>query len=65
VHLSDGRTVIADEAYIRDSILDPRRDVVAGFQPIMPSFKGQLSESQMVQLIAYVKSLTLKPEARQ
>ncbi len=65
VHLSDGRTVIADEAYIRDSILDPRRDVVAGFQPIMPSFKGQLSESQLVQLIAYVKSLTLKPEARQ
>jgi len=65
VHLSDGRTVIADEAYIRDSILDPRRDVVAGFQPIMPSFKGQLSESQLVRLIAYVKSLTSQPEARQ
>ena len=65
VHLSDGRTVIADEAYIRDSILDPHRDVVAGFQPIMPSFKGQLSESQLVQLIAYIKSLTLQPEARQ
>ena len=46
VHLSDGRTVTADEAYMRDSILHPRRDVVAGFQPIMPSFKGQLSEAQ-------------------
>ena len=44
VHLQDGRTLIADENYIRDSILLPKKDVVAGFEPIMPSFAGQISE---------------------
>lgn len=58
VHLSDGRTVTADEAYLRDSILQPSRDVVAGFAPIMPSFKGQIDEGQMIRLLAFLKSLT-------
>jgi cytochrome c oxidase subunit 2 len=57
VHLSDGRTVIADESYIRDSILLPSKDVVAGFVPIMPSFQGQVSEGDLLELIAYIKSL--------
>ncbi len=60
VHLADGRTVIADEAYLRDSILLPNKDVVAGFAPIMPSFAGVASEAQIVALLAYVKSLAAR-----
>ena len=56
VHLQDGRTVRADEAYLRDSILLPKRDVVAGFEPIMPSFQGEVSEGDILDLIAYLKS---------
>ncbi len=56
VHLQDGRTVVADEAYIHDSIMLPKRDVVAGFEPIMPSFQGQVSEADILDLIAYLKS---------
>jgi cytochrome c oxidase subunit II len=56
VHLADGRTVIADEGYLRDSILLPHKDVVAGFEPVMPSFQGQLSEEEILDLIAYLKS---------
>ena len=48
VHLQDGRTIVADDAYIRDSILLPKRDVVAGFDPIMPSFQGQVSEADIL-----------------
>ena len=56
VHLADGRSVVADESYIRDSILLPKRDVVAGFDPIMPSFQGQVGEDDLLELIAYIKS---------
>jgi cytochrome c oxidase subunit 2 len=56
VHLSDGSTVIADERYIRDSILLPDSQVVAGYEPLMPSFSGQLSEDDLLALIAYLKS---------
>jgi cytochrome c oxidase subunit 2 len=66
VQLDDGRTVIADDSYIRESILDPNAKVVSGFQPnIMPNFKGQLSEEQVIQLIAYVKSLSPATPASQ
>jgi cytochrome c oxidase subunit II len=61
VHLQDGRTVIADEAYIRDSILLPKRDVVAGFDPVMPNFQGQASEEDILDLIAYLKSTGVPP----
>ncbi len=57
VQLKDGSTVVADEAYIRQSILDPQAKVVAGFDPIMPTFQGLVSEEGLVQLIAYIKSL--------
>ncbi len=57
VQLADGRTVTADEAYLRDSILLPQKDVVAGFEPIMPSFRGIVDDDDMVKLIAYLKSL--------
>lgn len=56
VHLSDGTTVIADDRYLRDSILLPDSQVVAGYAPIMPSFEGQLSEEDLLALIAYLKS---------
>jgi cytochrome c oxidase subunit 2 len=58
VTLQDGRTVVADEAYIRESIVNPQAKVVAGFQPLMPTFQGLVTEEQLLQLIAYVRSLT-------
>jgi cytochrome c oxidase subunit 2 len=61
VHLGDGRTVKADEAYLRDSILLPNKDVVAGFAPIMPSFQGVATEADIVKLVAYIKSLATAP----
>jgi cytochrome c oxidase subunit 2 len=56
VHLQDGRTLVADENYIRDSILLPKKDVVAGFKPVMPSFAGQVSEEDIQALIAYIRA---------
>jgi cytochrome c oxidase subunit II len=58
VQLEDGRTVTADENYIRESILDPGAKVVAGFKPVMPTFQGLVSEEQVNALVAYVKSLS-------
>ena len=57
VKLADGRTVIADDNYVRESILTPTAKVVAGWEPVMPTFQGQVSEEQLSQLIAYVRSL--------
>lgn len=57
VHTADGRAVLADEAYIRDCLLLPKRNIVAGYPPIMPSFQGQLGEDDLLQLIAYIRSL--------
>lgn len=66
VQLSDGRTVIADDAYLRESILDPNAKIVSGFEPnIMPNFKGQLTEENVIQLIAFIKSLTPNTPASQ
>jgi cytochrome c oxidase subunit 2 len=58
VELSDGTKVLFDEAYVRESILDPNAKIVKGFQPSMSSFKGQLNESQIAQIAAYLKSLS-------
>lgn len=59
VQLADGNTVTADESYIRESILNPNARIVAGYtQPsLMPSFQGQVGESEMIELIEYIKSL--------
>ncbi len=57
--LSTGQTVRADEAYIRESIINPQAKLVAGFGPIMPTFQGQVSEDQLVQLLAFIKSLQI------
>jgi cytochrome c oxidase subunit 2 len=56
VHLQDGRSLVADENYVRDSILLPKKDVVAGFDPVMPSFAGQVSEEDLQALIEWVRS---------
>jgi cytochrome c oxidase subunit II len=61
VALANGTTIIADERYLRDSILVPNQDVVAGYDPVMPTFQGQLSEEEVLQLVAYLKSLTIQP----
>jgi cytochrome c oxidase subunit II len=58
VVLNNGQTVKADEAYIRESVLTPQAKIVNGFGPIMPSFQGQVSEDQLLQLVAYIKSLS-------
>jgi cytochrome c oxidase subunit II len=55
--LQTGESVRVHEAYIRESILNPQAKIVAGFGPIMPTFQGQVSEDQILQLIAYIKSL--------
>ena len=57
VALRDGRRVTADEAYVRESILNPAAKIVAGFEPVMPAFQGQLSEEEVLELLRYVKSL--------
>jgi len=55
--LQSGESVRVDEAYVRESILNPQAKIVTGFGPIMPTFQGQISEDQLVQLVAFVKSL--------
>jgi len=63
VVLNNNQTVRADEGYVRESILNPQAKIVSGFGPIMPSFQGQVNEEQLLQLVAFVKSLsTTKPE---
>ncbi|HVO91010.1 MAG TPA: cytochrome c oxidase subunit II [Casimicrobiaceae bacterium] len=57
VPLADGTTTVADDRYIRDSILLPQREVVAGYAPIMPSFAGRIGDEEIFDLIAYVRSL--------
>jgi cytochrome c oxidase subunit 2 len=61
VLLADGSTVIADEAYIRESILQPKAKIVAGYQPVMPTFQGLVTEEQIMNLTAYIKSLQTQP----
>jgi cytochrome c oxidase subunit 2 len=64
VLLEDGRTVVADENYIRESILQPAAKIVSGFKPIMPTFQGQISDEQLNALVAYVKSLSQQPSGQ-
>lgn len=60
VPLAGGGAVLANDQYLRDSILNPAKQVVAGFEPMMPSYRDQLNEVEVQQLIAYIE--TLKPE---
>src|ERR1700676_3790144 len=61
VLLANGSTVTADEGYIRESILDPKAKIVAGYQPLMPTFQGQLTEEQILNLTSYIKSPQSQP----
>ena len=58
VPLASGGTALADENYIRESILTPAAKVVAGYQPIMPTFKGTITEEELMLLVGYVRSLS-------
>jgi cytochrome c oxidase subunit 2 len=57
VHLRDRRTVVADEDYIRESVLYPGAKIVIGYEDIMPTFRGQLSEEEIIRLIGFLKVL--------
>jgi cytochrome c oxidase subunit II len=57
--LTDGSTVVVDDNYIRESILNPQAKIAAGFQPIMPTFQGQVNEEDLLRLLSYVKTLQL------
>ncbi|HVR42069.1 MAG TPA: cytochrome c oxidase subunit II [Thermoanaerobaculia bacterium] len=61
VRLRNGQTVVADENYVRESILNPAAKVVAGYEPLMPSYQGQVDEQQLIYLLTFIKSLA--PEA--
>ena len=63
VQLANGRTVLADESYIREAIVNPQAVLVAGYPPIMPTFQGLIGEEGLLQLVAYIKSLSSAPPA--
>lgn len=63
VLLADGSTVVADDDYLRRSILEPAAQIVAGYAAVMPSFAGRLEEEQVRALIEYVKQLQGAPDA--
>jgi cytochrome c oxidase subunit 2 len=56
VKTKDGRTILADENYLRESILRPLTDVVAGYEPLMPPYEGLVNEEQLGDLVAWLKS---------
>jgi cytochrome c oxidase subunit 2 len=64
VRLQSGETVVADEGYLRESILNPNAKLTAGYQPTMPTFQGLISEEGLLQIIAYIKSLSKGTETR-
>lgn len=57
VKLADGSTTTADETYLHDAIMDPNKQVVDGYSPIMPNFSSQLDDQKVADLIAYIQSL--------
>jgi cytochrome c oxidase subunit II len=60
--LQSGEKIVVDEAYVRESILNPGAKITAGFQPIMPAFQGLVTEEQLLELVEYVKSLQTQPQ---
>jgi cytochrome c oxidase subunit II len=65
VPLSTGQIVNADDRYLRDSILLPAKQISAGYENIMPSYAGRLSEEEIMQIIAYLKSIADQPKPNQ
>ena len=62
VTLSNGQEVVVDGDYIRESILQPQAKIVAGYEPIMPIFEGQISEQSLLQIASYIESLSESAE---
>ena len=58
VELDNGKTVLFDESYIRESVFDPSAKIAKGYPAAMPTYRGQISEEQLLALIAYIKSLS-------
>jgi len=64
IRLVDGNELVADEEYLRESILRPQAKVVEGYKPLMPTFEGQIDEDGLAALVAYLKaSLATEPKA--
>lgn len=61
VPIEGGDAVVADERYIRDSILTPRKEVVGGYRPIMPAYAGRMPEEDVLKLMAYIKRIGGEP----
>lgn len=57
ITLESGETVVADDEYIRESIVDPNAKIHQGFQPVMPSFEGTLTDEQITNIIAFIRTL--------
>jgi cytochrome c oxidase subunit 2 len=55
--LENGESIIADEAYLTDSMIDPRGKIVKGFKPVMPTYKGRLAAPEAAALVEFIKSL--------
>jgi len=64
VPLNSGAVATADDQYIRDSILLPGKQISAGYENLMPSFTGHISEAEIMQIIAYLKSVEDQPEGQ-
>ena len=64
VKLTNGQVVTVDENYVRESVLKPQAKIVSGFDPIMPTFQGQVNEAQLMQLVSYIKSMKAPEPAR-
>ena len=62
--LADGRTLVVDEAFLRQAITNPNSMPIPNYAPVMPSFQGQLNEDQILQLLAYIKSLAAQPNSQ-
>ncbi len=58
VQLADGSQILVDDAYLRDSILNPSQHITAGYSPIMPTYQGQISEEGLIDLVEYIKNLS-------
>jgi len=63
VELTNGELVKADDDYLRQSILEPAARVAAGYAPIMPTYKGQVTEEELLQIMSYIKSLAVHSPA--
>ena len=57
LNLANGSQVLVNDAYLRDSILNPSQHITAGYAPIMPTYQGQISEDGLIDLVEYIKSL--------